>query len=193
MSRRSELSRASLCGRPASKPRCAMPPSPQPSVARQMYKAFIDALVVETLQGLSPDRLICEEGLYCKAVGYEEANAFVASLADQQRRVLLAILLDERKRQSHVGLPCWIGSSATKVSSLRIAANAFRSTNAKVGHTAIILRAATVGSGSMARPRWHNHLPQLTGSVCDGVRCCRFVSPVLRAAGSRPKCSILPV
>ncbi|HEX8916032.1 MAG TPA: DUF6547 family protein [Humisphaera sp.] len=72
-----------------------MPQNPQPSPARRAYKAFIDALVEDTRQNLC-DRLVCDDGLYRDADGYDDANALVASMSDEQRRVLAGILLDQR-------------------------------------------------------------------------------------------------
>jgi hypothetical protein len=41
--------------------------------------------------------LVREDGVYCKAEGYAEANALVGSMSNEQRRVLADILLDQRK------------------------------------------------------------------------------------------------
>lgn len=72
-------------------------PLKQPlSPARQAYKAVIDALVDDT-QRNACDRSVREDGVYRNADGYSEANALVASLSQDQRRVLAEILLDQRK------------------------------------------------------------------------------------------------
>ena len=73
-----------------------MPTNQQPSRARQAYKAAIDALVAETYRNAC-DRLVREDGIYCKAEGYAEANALVGSMSKEQRKILADILFDQRK------------------------------------------------------------------------------------------------
>ena len=73
-----------------------MPPKQPPSSARQAYKAIIDALVEDTRRNAC-DRSVRDDAVYRKADGCAEANALVASLSQDERRVLAGILLDQRK------------------------------------------------------------------------------------------------
>ena len=89
------LSFVGRCAPAADRP-YVMPPNPPPSSAREAYKAVIDALVEDSGRNVC-DRSVREDGVYRKADGYSEANALVASLSQEQRRVLAEILLDQRK------------------------------------------------------------------------------------------------
>lgn len=73
---------------------------PEPKTAIDAYKAIIDHLVDKTTNGLA-ERLVRESGKYSNAVDSEKFNAFVASLTQEQRELLAAMLREERIEAIH--------------------------------------------------------------------------------------------
>jgi Family of unknown function (DUF6547) len=83
----------------------------QPERPIDVYKAIVDELATSTSRSVS-ERLILEHGIWTKAPDEEAANAFVRSLTDEQRHLLVR-MLQERTGAIHdvlAELTWWIST-----------------------------------------------------------------------------------